>query len=349
MGPGERVGDYVVDRMLGEGGMSWVYEVHGVDGHPNPTFRGRCFALKLMKPDSATANDRAILEASNAQPVPVGVKIHFDRLQNVATHPARGPYVAVVPAGRRAHIVSVVRQSARHAAAFPFKWQWVYGDPGAEHAAAARYRMPFGGKQKRVLSQGVGGRFSHQDEAKYSFDWSMPIGTPILAAREGIVVDVADGYTKAGTAKAFLREANAITVMHPDRTFATYAHLDPGAGVREGMQVFAGDVIGFSGNTGYSTGPHLHFSVWKAGYDGRTRTLPIRFHDPTRAAGFVPKVKVAYRPGCHAEGIPCKPGERPQVFPAKQRDWVEKAGDGTCRCKNGAVITTHLPCRMVCP
>ena len=72
----------------------------------------------------------------------------------------------------------------------------------------------------------------------------MPVGTPIIAARRGEVVEVNDGYTESGVATAFLDKANAVTVMHEDGTFATYAHLDPGSGVRQGMKVAIGDVLG---------------------------------------------------------------------------------------------------------
>ncbi len=297
---------------------------------------------------AARNDDRVVIEASNRQPVPVGVRVKFEQLSNVQAVPARMPAERIVPPGKRVLIVTLVRQNARAAASFPFNWQWVWGDPGARHADAVRYRVPFGGVEPRVLTQGVGGKFSHTGQSQYSFDFAMPVGTPILAARSGKVVNVADGYTQAGTAQHLLREANAVTILQDDGTFATYAHLDPGSGVRLGMYIYAGEVLGFSGNTGFSTGPHLHFSVWQAGYDGTTATLPIRFHDGT-SAGFVPRASVAYQPGCHEEGIRCEPGDLPQEFPARRKDFVERSEDGTCRCKNGAIITTHLPCRMVCP
>jgi murein DD-endopeptidase MepM/ murein hydrolase activator NlpD len=292
--------------------------------------------------------DRVEIEVSNGQPVPVGVRLDFKQLVNATPVPSRMPPERLVAPGARSPLVTLIRNDASVAASFPFRWQWVWGNPRALHDRAARYRMPFGGREKRILTQGANGQFSHTGESKYSFDWAMPIGTPILAARAGKVVNVADGYTKAGTAQTFLREANAVTIMHDDGTFATYAHLDPGAGARQGMYLYAGEVIGFSGNTGFSTGPHLHFSVWKPGFDGDNGTIPIRFADGSRG-GFVPSEQVAYQPGCHEGGIACKPGETAQQFPARRKGYAGKSSDGTCQCKNGAIITTHLPCRMVCP
>jgi murein DD-endopeptidase MepM/ murein hydrolase activator NlpD len=206
--------------------------------------------------------------------------------------------------------------------------------------------MPFGGTEPRMLSQGVDGAFTHKGAHRYAFDFAMPIGTPILAARSGTVIRVSDGHTRHGLTDDFLSKANSVLVMHDDRTIASYAHLDPGAGVREGMRVYTGELIGFSGNTGFTTGPHLHFEVWKPLPSGRITTLPIRFHNGTRK-GFVPGEMAWYSPTCHAEGTACEPGELggAESVPAAMR----KDERGACRCANGAVITTHLPCRMVCP
>jgi len=304
------------------------------------------------------SDDRVVIEASNRHRVPVGVRIRYKRLTNLLAVPNQNPRHRLVPPNGRALIATLVRQNARAAAAYPFEWQWVWGDPMARHDPKARYRIPFGGLEPRVLSQGVAGGFSHTGASKYAFDFAMPIGTPILAARSGRVVDVADGYTKAGTAQKMLREANAVTVLHEDGSFATYAHLDPGSGVRPGMAIRAGEVIGFSGNTGFSTGPHLHFSVWKSAYDSESASIPILFRDDNgrddtgrddNGTGFVPRERVAYAPGCHREGIPCLAGQFPEALPAQRSNRFERDDDGICRCKNGAVITTHLPCRMVCP
>lgn len=57
IGSGDRVGAYRVIREIGEGGMAWVYQVEGVDDHPNRTFRGRTFALKLMKPQVSASEE----------------------------------------------------------------------------------------------------------------------------------------------------------------------------------------------------------------------------------------------------------------------------------------------------
>jgi murein DD-endopeptidase MepM/ murein hydrolase activator NlpD len=296
-------------------------------------------------------DDYVTIFVRNKLRVPAGIQIRFQSLRNLTPVPRlRKPNLAekVVHPGAETQILTLVRNDSQRSASFPFRWKFSYGDTGAKHDDSYTYRMPFGGTQKRVVTQGANGSFTHNGTSAWAFDFGMPIGTPILAARAGMVVEMTDGYTKSGISESFLDKANAVTILHDDSTFATYAHLDPGSGVREGMRVKVGEMLGFSGNTGFSTGPHLHFSVWKSTWEGG-HTIPIRFHDG-RSGGFLPEEGIAYQPGCHADGIPCKPGELPAApAGAAASNNFERQPDGICRCRNGALITTKLPCRAVCP
>ncbi|QTA83212.1 Peptidase M23 domain-containing protein [Desulfonema limicola] len=92
----------------------------------------------------------------------------------------------------------------------------------------------------------------------------MPEGTKICAAREGVVMDIANDFFTGGAEAAFGERANLIRILHDDGTMAVYAHLKlESARFPLGTRVPEGRVIAESGNTGFSTGPHLHFVIQK--------------------------------------------------------------------------------------
>ncbi len=155
-----------------------------------------------------------------------------------------------------------------------------FGHPDARPRRYA-YALPFGVGQERRVIQGFGGRFSHRGSNHYAIDFDAPEGTPILAARDGLVVATHDGATDRGATGEWLdyTRMNFILVRHDDGTIGEYLHLAPGGvRARAGHRVRRLDYIGRSGNTGFSTRPHLHFQVMTAGPDGvEGRSFPIEF------------------------------------------------------------------------
>ena len=130
--------------------------------------------------------------------------------------------------------------------------------------AAARHRIPATLQAQARVDQGFGGNFSHDDvQNRHALDFAADIGTPVLAARAGTVMQVEDGFRASGlTAGDYAAAPNFIRILHDDGSMALYAHLAAdGVQVRVGQQVTTGQRIGLSGNTGFSTGPHLHFVV----------------------------------------------------------------------------------------
>ncbi|MCK9628069.1 MAG: peptidoglycan DD-metalloendopeptidase family protein [Bacteroidales bacterium] len=87
-------------------------------------------------------------------------------------------------------------------------------------------------------------------------DYAAPKGTPVMSIGDGVVIQ--KGYAGGG--------GNTVKIKH-NATFTTaYLHLSKyGAGVAKGSRVRQGQVIGYVGSTGLSTGPHLDFRVWKNG------------------------------------------------------------------------------------
>jgi hypothetical protein len=168
------------------------------------------------------------------------------------------------------------------------------GDPSAVHDPRAVYRLPFADNLTFPITQAYGGVLTthNSPDALYAVDFTMPVGTPVVAARAGIVVQVALSNQYGGKEATLLSKANSVIVLHDDGTMGLYAHLAPALPlVSIGQRVQAGQPIGASGDTGYSAGPHLHFAVIKgytnpAGQPG-LQSLPFRFYVGRPPEAFV--------------------------------------------------------------
>ena len=113
------------------------------------------------------------------------------------------------------------------------------------------------------LTQGYGAttfaKYGYRGKWHNGIDFGGPIGTPILAAEKGKVINVdnQDNYCYRGAYGKY------IAIQHENNLTTLYAHLSL-YNVKIGDQVQKGQVIGYIGKTGYATGPHLHFTVYDA-------------------------------------------------------------------------------------
>lgn len=199
--------------------------------------------------------------ADNRLAGPVEVRVAFVRDTNVRAQPLL-PSRTVVPAQGRSVVAWIVPVDGTRAGDFELRMEVVPGDPRAR-PDNTEYLLPLQMRSWRI-DQGFGGSFSHDDEQnRYAVDLAAPIGTPVLAARDGIVMHVESDFARAGmNRERYAGRANMIRVLHGDGTMGIYAHLkSDGVLVRTGQRVRAGQTIGLSGNTGFTTGPHLHFAV----------------------------------------------------------------------------------------
>lgn len=125
------------------------------------------------------------------------------------------------------------------------------------------YALPYTTGKRFLFIQGANSKMSHQNEL--AFDFKMKVGSRVCAARGGVVITTKEDSDKGGLKPAFLNDGNHIIIRHEDGSSAYYWHLKKdGVIVHAGDTVKQGQIIGYSGNTGYSAFPHLHFQVVNA-------------------------------------------------------------------------------------
>ncbi len=202
----------------------------------------------------------------------------FDvKLENLKAN-TNFPYTTVFPGGQTVEAFTLSPIQHDRSWSYSYTDAFTIGNPNAVHDDSQVYLLPYAAGSTFKVTQGYHGAFSHTGPDEYSIDWKMPIGTPVHAARGGTVVKVKVDSNDGGPDRKFESCANCILIEHSDGTIGIYAHLmHNGSKVKVGDTVAAGDLIGWSGNTGFTSGPHLHFSVFKT-RSGRERvSLPVRF------------------------------------------------------------------------
>ncbi len=177
-----------------------------------------------------------------------------------------------------ASVMMLSRADERFEGRYRYFFEWTVGDKDAVHDDDHLYGLPYAsGNSYRVL-QGYGSRFSHTGLEAYAVDFDMPEGTPVHAARGGVVARVQESHSIGCWEDGCGRYANFIVILHSDGTTGEYYHLEKdGALVEVGDHVVQGQKIGLSGNTGHTTMPHLHFAVYRATEWGNTQSIPVRF------------------------------------------------------------------------
>jgi len=180
---------------------------------------------------------------------------------------------------------------------YSYRYRWIIGDENAVHNDNYRYSFPYKSGTRYRVSQGFNGTQTHKGNSQYAIDFAMDEGTKVYSVREGTVIKTKSNSNLGGFEKKFAKHGNYVTIAHDDGTFATYYHLKRrGVLVNIGQKVSKGYPLGYSGNTGYSSGPHLHLAVFKAISAVATHTIAIKFlgadgvvNEPLKGSSYTAK------------------------------------------------------------
>lgn len=231
---------------------------------------------RQVKLETLKQKGQHLLQIRNDLYAPIDVELWFERTKNVQSSQLGKTIRRVVPA-RTTLTLATLRPLDPNLISMQYspKWRHGVGDPGAV-PEGHRYALPWQGGPFRI-SQGANGRYSHfTPKGRYAVDVAMPEGTPIIAARAGRVIKIDNSQTGRGSHPS----GNFVRVLHDDGTMSVYLHLMRGSiRVQEGQRVQLGQALARSGNTGRSSGPHLHFVVQRnVGLE--IESIPFEFSQP---------------------------------------------------------------------
>ena len=212
---------------------------------------------------------------------PVEVEIKLTDAINVLSEPEL-PARFVIPARKEQLLVGLGALDPQMGFQYRIHVASIPGPPLAVPVDGLVIPPPFKRGEGYIISQGFNGEKTHNGEdSRYAIDIVMPEGTTILAVRDGVVMDVEEDFNKGGTdLEKYADKANHVRVLHDDGTMANYAHLGLAAViVGIGARVRQGQPIAKSGNTGFSSGPHLHFAI-QQNTGMKMISVPFEFQQP---------------------------------------------------------------------
>lgn len=209
----------------------------------------------------------------------VTIAVALNRAQNIVSEPVLPARIELPARAHQSVLIGPLEPAASWS--YGIEMSAVPGPLNPTTDTGYRYRIPIPSSQPIRIGQGFGGAFSHSTRhSQHAIDFTLPVGTPVLVARSGTVMDVQRFFHRAGRdLKHDGPRANYVRILHDDGSMGVYAHLDyNGVLVRPGQQVEAGQQIARSGNTGFSTGPHLHFAV-QVNHDMELVSIPFEMLD----------------------------------------------------------------------
>lgn len=229
---------------------------------------------------------RVRFSAHNGYAVPVEVVLGLDELRNLEFPQPQQAMRWIIDPNRTQTMLELEALEDNIVPGADYRYIWIPGDPRAAHSPERPYRAPFAVATDYRISQTfpIGATHTTPD-SYYAVDIAMPIGTDIYAARGGVVFEVASTHFRGGTdPEQDAAAANIVRIMHDDGSHAVYAHLNWNSiRVRPGERVERGEYIADSGNTGFTSGPHLHFAVM-VNRGMRLESVPVMFEGSNYSA-----------------------------------------------------------------
>ena len=210
--------------------------------------------------------------------VTVTLEVNTSNLKTPTTNKRKHTLSQVLQGHQRIKVLELQPINIHRNIWYDESFYWSPGNMLAVHQGNTRYQYPYAQGAYYPIVQGFGGGYSHRGASKYAVDFAMPIGTSIHAARAGVVIDLVERHKRGGTSRKYAKYANYVVILHEDDTTGEYYHLQQnGVTVTLGERVTAGQKIAYSGNTGFSSLPHLHFAVYQAKPFGKYQSLPFAF------------------------------------------------------------------------
>jgi hypothetical protein len=270
-------------KYRGENG-EWIFSDRPPDGRQDvETLSGTTRATRSQfTVTHAFTGNSLEFTARNSFHAPMEVELEFDSIDGVDYPPPDQQRHWVVPARSELVLLDLPALGGTAVPSVEYRFVYVPGDPEAQPAADVTYRAPFSLGMDFPITQTYPDSITHRTrDSMYAVDLAMPVGTDIVAARDGVVFDVASTNFKGGPdPEQYADLANLVRILHDDGTYAVYAHLNWNTiRVRPGDRVEAGQYIADSGNTGLSSGPHLHFAVQR-NMGLRVDSLAVAFRGP---------------------------------------------------------------------
>lgn len=227
--------------------------------------------------DISEKNDKKTLYIENLKTCEITATFTFTKLENMESS-KDVPYSVTVPPLKKIKVLDLKQKNKRLKWEYYYKYNVVAGTMNAHHDNSYIYSLPYHSGESHEIIQGFNGTFSHFGEQKYSLDFDLREGSEVLASRAGEVVAIKTDSNEGGADKSYASKANYVYVKHSDGTFGAYLHLKQNSiKVFVGQKVHVGELLALSGNTGFSSGPHLHFWVYKAKNGLERESFPIKF------------------------------------------------------------------------